>query len=636
MKLTIGMIVKNEEKWIETCLSAIKPILDNVESELIVTDTGSSDKTVEIAKKYTDKVLHFDWIGDFSAARNFGLEKARGDWFMMLDADDIFRSCDHIIDFFNSGEYKKYNSASYISRNLAKDSDNTVTYSDFLVPRMTKIRPETRFEGIVHEYLTTFGLPVKKIDDIADHYGYLFENEEERINKFKRNTDLLLKTYKSEKSPDPMLFVQLYQSYMSIEESEKAYNYIDEGIELAKEKNSITIAALYFHKASGLQTQKRFEESVKVCDEYFMIDKRIRKDRLWADGEMYGIKAQCLYSLERYDEAVNSFRCFFETFRDIANGKLQTYDAHLIGSYLTNDINIMPMYINFLDSCIRSNRANTVDSFLSSFPIKKYSFEENKIFELVGHILRFAERREYNNIGSYYERLDETGRKMLVDELFYKLLCETDKDKYLEALYDISGKSDRIKKKLDIYSEHFATGNATDGIRDYVGKYGINEDIDLIYISLLDKSDISVFLGLPETDMKRCVYLCCRNFDDFLDVAENYSVDSISDPDKLSDVVGFFDSCISMRLINSEDKTVDEKKEVIKKLYCIKNLIVSKLNNNFKDSVSEFEQLAKKVKRNIIGWIEAGSFDKARKALLEYQKIAPNDPDISDISSRLE
>ncbi len=107
MKLTIGMIVKNEEKWLDRCLSAIKPILDNVDSELIITDTGSTDRTVEIAEKFTDKILHFDWIKDFSAARNTAFAVASGEWFMFLDADEIFESCDGIIDFFNSGEYQK-------------------------------------------------------------------------------------------------------------------------------------------------------------------------------------------------------------------------------------------------------------------------------------------------------------------------------------------------------------------------------------------------------------------------------------------------------------------------------------------------------------------------------------------------
>ena len=90
MILTIGMIVKNEEKYLERCLSAIKPILDSVDSELIITDTGSSDSTPEIAGRFTDKVLHYEWTDDFSAARNTAFDIARGEWFMFLDADEIF------------------------------------------------------------------------------------------------------------------------------------------------------------------------------------------------------------------------------------------------------------------------------------------------------------------------------------------------------------------------------------------------------------------------------------------------------------------------------------------------------------------------------------------------------------------
>ena len=79
MVLSIGMIVKNEEKYLERCLNGIKPILDNVDSELIITDTGSTDNTIEIAKKFTDKVFCFDWCDDFAAARNFGLKEAKGE-----------------------------------------------------------------------------------------------------------------------------------------------------------------------------------------------------------------------------------------------------------------------------------------------------------------------------------------------------------------------------------------------------------------------------------------------------------------------------------------------------------------------------------------------------------------------------
>ena len=107
MQLSIGMIVKNEEKYLDRCLAAIKPILDSIDSELIIADTGSTDSTVEIAKKYTDNVFHFEWINDFAAARNSTLDRAKGEWYMFLDADEIFKSCNDIIHFFKSGEYKK-------------------------------------------------------------------------------------------------------------------------------------------------------------------------------------------------------------------------------------------------------------------------------------------------------------------------------------------------------------------------------------------------------------------------------------------------------------------------------------------------------------------------------------------------
>ena len=82
--LSIGMIVKNEEKVLGRCLESLQPLMKQIPSELIIADTGSTDSTVEIAKKYTDNVFHFEWINDFAAARNSTLEKARGQWFLLM------------------------------------------------------------------------------------------------------------------------------------------------------------------------------------------------------------------------------------------------------------------------------------------------------------------------------------------------------------------------------------------------------------------------------------------------------------------------------------------------------------------------------------------------------------------------
>ena len=80
------MIVKNEEKNIRRALSWGKDIM----CEQIVVDTGSSDRTVEIAREMGAKIFFFPWINDFAAAKNFAIDQAKGDWIAFLDADESF------------------------------------------------------------------------------------------------------------------------------------------------------------------------------------------------------------------------------------------------------------------------------------------------------------------------------------------------------------------------------------------------------------------------------------------------------------------------------------------------------------------------------------------------------------------
>lgn len=83
--ISLCMIVKNEEKNLERCLSSYAPLMD----EIIVVDTGSTDRTKEIAARFTDKIYDFEWVNDFSAARNFSFEKATCDYIFSADADEV-------------------------------------------------------------------------------------------------------------------------------------------------------------------------------------------------------------------------------------------------------------------------------------------------------------------------------------------------------------------------------------------------------------------------------------------------------------------------------------------------------------------------------------------------------------------
>lgn len=84
IKISCAIIVKNGAQTIDRCLSSI---MDSVD-EIIIVDTGSTDDTIEIAKQYTSHIHYFEWVNDFSAARNYSLSLCTGDWILVVDADE--------------------------------------------------------------------------------------------------------------------------------------------------------------------------------------------------------------------------------------------------------------------------------------------------------------------------------------------------------------------------------------------------------------------------------------------------------------------------------------------------------------------------------------------------------------------
>ncbi len=89
--VSLCMIVKDEEANLARCLASVKPIVD----EMVVVDTGSTDRTKDIAEFFGARVYDFDWSGDFAEARNFSLSKAKGDWILIMDADEMISLQDY-------------------------------------------------------------------------------------------------------------------------------------------------------------------------------------------------------------------------------------------------------------------------------------------------------------------------------------------------------------------------------------------------------------------------------------------------------------------------------------------------------------------------------------------------------------
>ena len=150
--ISLCMIVKNEGNTLEKCLDSIKDIVD----EIIIVDTGSTDGTKEIARKYTDAIYDFNWIDDFSAARNFSFDKATKDYLLWIDADDILLPVDRVKFMALKETLDGSVDAIMIKYNTGFDAQGNITFSYFR-ERLVKRSNQFHWCEPVHEYLETAG-----------------------------------------------------------------------------------------------------------------------------------------------------------------------------------------------------------------------------------------------------------------------------------------------------------------------------------------------------------------------------------------------------------------------------------------------------------------------------------------------
>ncbi|MDD3921728.1 MAG: FkbM family methyltransferase [Eubacteriales bacterium] len=193
IRLSQCMIVKNEETNIERALSWGKGIV----CEQIVVDTGSTDRTVEIAERMGAKVFHFAWINDFSAAKNFALDQASGSWIAFLDADEYF-SPEHaqkLLPLLTAVE-KNPRQIDVIHSALANLDDQGQPFEIVTQYRIFRNDPALRYENPIHEQLVfrQSGKEPYRINLSSDltifHTGYA-QSAYKSTGKLQRNIDAL-------------------------------------------------------------------------------------------------------------------------------------------------------------------------------------------------------------------------------------------------------------------------------------------------------------------------------------------------------------------------------------------------------------------------------------------------------------
>ncbi len=195
--LAIVMIVKNEEENLSRCLKQAAGLAD----KLYITDTGSTDRTREIAAAYGAAVTEYVWNQDFAAARNFALSQSDCDWNLVLDADEYLvkgtrRDLEHFLkrtDRIGAIERKDYYMEELPGGGQQKAYANS--YTSRLLPRGIK------YIGRIHEQIDS-DLPVYSLPLVFDHEGYLQQGKAER------NLEILLEELKEE----PLDSYFLYQT----------------------------------------------------------------------------------------------------------------------------------------------------------------------------------------------------------------------------------------------------------------------------------------------------------------------------------------------------------------------------------------------------------------------------------------
>ncbi len=201
--ISLCMIVKNEEQNLPRCLESVAGLVD----EIIIVDTGSTDRTVEIAKSYGANVFFHPWEGSFSKARNYSLKYATCEWILYLDADEELRNGDSSV-LKNIARNNGYSVVSFIIQNRYNDS-KLEGYARMV--RFFKNFSGIYYEGIVHNTIIYSGKCLNSSVTVI-HHGYNL-SEEKMNEKFIRTSTLLKRQIESDPyNPTPYRYIGI--SYM--------------------------------------------------------------------------------------------------------------------------------------------------------------------------------------------------------------------------------------------------------------------------------------------------------------------------------------------------------------------------------------------------------------------------------------
>ncbi len=219
--ISVCIITKNEAEYLDKCLSSLQPY----PFEIVVVDTGSTDNSKEIAHKYTDKVYDFEWINDFSAARNYSISRAAHNVILCIDTDECITELE--LEQLQTLIEQNPKSVGLMKRMDYFEVNDEKCCQICQIERIFN-RKYYHFERTIHEVLTPIGnicYTSYNAPITADHFGYAGSKEYLK-EKAMRDMNLLLDMIKTEPD-DPYNYFQIAQCYMLMRDTEHAAKYFE-------------------------------------------------------------------------------------------------------------------------------------------------------------------------------------------------------------------------------------------------------------------------------------------------------------------------------------------------------------------------------------------------------------------------
>ncbi|WP_143314746.1 glycosyltransferase [Clostridium sp. HBUAS56017] len=596
MKLSIAMIVKNEEKNLSKTLDALKALDGKIDYEIVIVDTGSEDSTIDIASKYTERVYEHPWSGNFAEMRNISLKYCEGEWILVLDADEVLETPEELISFFMDGRSEFFNSATVNIKNIISVKDKNYVMGSLF--RLFKNISSFKFNGRIHEQpILTEPLGNTKISFL--HNGYSRADYELVRYKNERNKKLLLEDLSKAKGNDKIyVLFQLAQTYAMANDDANTMSSIREAYRMTTQRRDgkINLYVLHFY-AKELFTKQIYGKAIKIAEEAIQ-NKTTNLD-------FYYILALSYSNLKNYDKAQIYFDRYFEIREKRKDGIIE--DITMIESAFDRKDEVLK------ERTICYYNSNEYKKVIETFDLIKDDKMKEVLKEIyifsslsVGDLNKFynfyksvkIEDRDIGNIISVIRRLDMEDTNNFSKGIKEKLIDFDDRLKvYINSIY--------FNKDEDILQNY--------NLIDFSSFYTWKSDL-LIKLISKDKTKIELIGRLSKETAEAYVNAIIRDYD-CLKILYEFSVDNFLaiDIKKLN-----FVTIVEKTLILSKSIEDDRYKSLLERTRINKLNLLRKIYNK---EILSSDAIHSILNKYDIFWIENESLIKsASKNKLAYIK----------------